>query len=107
MVGRERPGDRERATAAPQPGAAVSSADLDAVGRAMVTHPEIVFVAATTGPSNVFASIICRDTADLYRYVTERLGALDGITGLEVTPSLRVLKQAQTLLDADRITLVR
>ncbi|MBF6217740.1 Lrp/AsnC ligand binding domain-containing protein [Nocardia abscessus] len=80
---------------------------MDAVGRAMVTHPEIVFVAATTGPSNVFASIICRDTADLYRYVTERLGALDGITGLEVTPSLRVLKQAQTLLDADRITLVR
>ncbi|MCC3329980.1 hypothetical protein [Nocardia abscessus] len=54
-----------------------------------------------------FASIICRDTADLYRYVTERLGALDGITGLEVTPSPRVLEQAQTMLDADRITLVR
>ncbi|WP_280259483.1 hypothetical protein [Nocardia abscessus] len=35
--------------------------------------------------------------------MTERLGALDGITGLEVTPSLRVLEQAQTMLDADRI----
>ncbi|MEV6253392.1 Lrp/AsnC family transcriptional regulator [Nocardia sp. NPDC051911] len=85
----------------------VRPADLDAVGRALATHQEIVFVAATTGPSNVFASIICRDTADLYRYVTERLGALDGITDVEVTPSLRVLKQAQTLLDTDRIALVR
>jgi DNA-binding Lrp family transcriptional regulator len=84
----------------------VRPADLDAVGHAMATHPEIVFVAATTGPSNMFASIICRDTADLYRYVTGRLGALDGITGLEVTPSLRVLKQAQTLLDTDRIALM-
>ncbi|MGO4613473.1 Lrp/AsnC family transcriptional regulator [Nocardia sp. 2YAB30] len=85
----------------------VRPSDLDAVGRAMATHPEIVFVAATTGPTNLMASIICRDTAHLYRYVTERLGALDGIAGLEVTPSLRVLKQAQTLLDSDRIALVR
>ncbi|MEA3532953.1 Lrp/AsnC family transcriptional regulator [Nocardia implantans] len=85
----------------------VRPADLDAVGRAMATHPEIVFAAATTGSSNLFASIICRDTADLYRYVTERLGALAGITDVEVTPSLRVLKQAQTLLDTDRIALVR
>ncbi|WP_405165748.1 Lrp/AsnC family transcriptional regulator [Nocardia sp. NBC_01499] len=81
--------------------------DLDAVGRAMATHPEIVFVGATTGPTNLMASIICRDTPHLYRYITERLGALDGITDLEVTPALRVLKQAQTLLNSDRVSLVR
>ncbi len=85
----------------------VRPADLDAVGRAMAAHPEIVYVAATTGSFTLMASIICRDTAHLYRYVTERLGALDGITGLEVAPSLRVFKQAQTLLDTDRIALVR
>ncbi|MFE9576138.1 Lrp/AsnC family transcriptional regulator [Nocardia sp. NPDC006044] len=81
----------------------VRPADLDAVGRAMATHPEIVFVAATTGPTNLMASVLCRDTPHLYRYITERLGALDGITDFEVTPSLRVLKQAQTLLDSDRV----
>ncbi|MBF6296714.1 Lrp/AsnC family transcriptional regulator [Nocardia amamiensis] len=85
----------------------VRPADLDAVGRAMAAHPEIVYVAATTGSFNLMASIICRDTAHLYRYVTQGLGALDGITGLEVAPSLRVFKQAQTLLDTDRIALVR
>ncbi|MFI6043884.1 Lrp/AsnC family transcriptional regulator [Nocardia sp. NPDC051321] len=82
----------------------VRPADLDAVGRAMVNHPEIVFVAATTGPTNMMASILCRDTPHLYRYITERLGALNGITDLEVTPALRVLKQAQTLLDSDRVS---
>ncbi|KAA8884608.1 Lrp/AsnC family transcriptional regulator [Nocardia colli] len=85
----------------------VRPADLDAVGRAMVNHPEIVFAAATTGPTNLMASIVCRDTPHLYRYITERLGPLDGITDFEVTPSLRVLKQAQTLLHSDRVSLVR
>ncbi|WP_069160151.1 Lrp/AsnC family transcriptional regulator [Nocardia altamirensis] len=85
----------------------VRPSDLDAVGRAMVTHPEIVFVAATTGSTNLFASFLCRDTPHLYRYITERLGALDGITDLEATPSLRVLKQAQTLLTSDRVAPIR
>ncbi|MCX4094987.1 Lrp/AsnC family transcriptional regulator [Nocardia sp. alder85J] len=78
--------------------------DLHAVGVAIAGFPETAFVAATTGPTNIVASIVCRDTAHLYRYLTERLGALDGIAGVEVTPTLRVLKQAQSmLLPTDRI----
>ncbi|QIS13894.1 Lrp/AsnC family transcriptional regulator [Nocardia arthritidis] len=84
----------------------VRPALLDAVGRAVTTHPEVAFVAATTGPSNLTASIICRDTAHLYRYVTERLGPLDGIADVEVTPTLRLLKQQQALMRTDRIALV-
>ncbi|MFQ6331430.1 Lrp/AsnC family transcriptional regulator [Nocardia sp. CWNU-33] len=82
-------------------------ADLEATGAAIAAHPETVFVAATTGPTNLMVSIVCSDTAHLYRYVTQRLGPLDGITDVEVTPALRVFKQAQTLLDSDRISLVR
>lgn len=78
-------------------------ADLDAVGRAMAGHPETAFVGATTGPTNLVASIVCRDSAHLYRYLTERLGALHGILDVEVTPMLRMLKQAQTLMHTDRI----
>ncbi|MBB5911387.1 DNA-binding Lrp family transcriptional regulator [Nocardia transvalensis] len=84
----------------------VRPGDLDTVGRALVTHPEVTFAAATTGSTNMLASVVCRDTAHLYRYVTERLGPLDGITGLEITPALRVLKQAQALLHTDHVTLV-
>lgn len=82
-------------------------ADLATVGAALATHPEVTYVAATTGPTNLTAALVCRDTAHLYRYVTESLGALDGIVGLEVTPALRVFKQAQTFLDTDRIAVVR
>ncbi|AHH20185.1 putative transcriptional regulator, AsnC family [Nocardia nova SH22a] len=81
-------------------------ADLDAVGRAMTRHPEVAFVSATTGPTNLVASIVCRDSAHLYRYLTERLGALDGILDVEVTPTLRMLKQAQALMRTDRIDMV-
>lgn len=82
-------------------------ADLAAVGAALATHPEVTYVAATTGPTNLTAALVCRDTSHLYRYLTECLGLLEGITDVEVTPALRVLKQGQALLDADRISLVR
>jgi hypothetical protein len=36
----------------------------------MAAHPEIVYVGATTGSFNLMASIICRDTAHLYRSAT-------------------------------------
>ena len=52
------------------------------------------------------ASIVCRDSAHLYRYLTERLGALDGILDVEVTPTLRILKQSQALMHTDRIAVV-
>ncbi|MCM6774177.1 Lrp/AsnC family transcriptional regulator [Nocardia sp. CDC159] len=81
-------------------------ADLHAVGSVIATHPEIAYVAATTGPTNLVASFACHDTAHLYRYVTEQLGPLGGITDIEVTPALRVLKQAQALMGNDRVTLI-
>ncbi|WP_308162835.1 Lrp/AsnC family transcriptional regulator [Nocardia alni] len=85
----------------------VRPAELDAVGRALATHPEVAFVAASTGATNLLASIVCRDIAHLYRYVTERLGSLEGVTDVEVTPALRVFKQAQALMGVDRIAAVQ
>ena len=82
----------------------VRPAALDAAGRAIATHPEVGYVAAATGATNLMVSLACRDIGDLYRYITERLGALDGITDVEVTPALRVFKQAQALMSADRLT---
>ncbi|WP_024806133.1 hypothetical protein [Nocardia sp. BMG51109] len=44
--------------------------------------------------------------AHLYRFVTERPGPLEAVTDIEITPALRVFKQAQALLHADHVTLV-
>ncbi|MFF7992122.1 Lrp/AsnC family transcriptional regulator [Kitasatospora xanthocidica] len=72
----------------------VAPAHLDRVGRALATHRELAFVAATTGPSNLAALALCSDPADLHRYLTQQLGAVPEITALESAPVLRTLKSA-------------
>ncbi|MEU9073281.1 AsnC family transcriptional regulator [Kitasatospora sp. NPDC048538] len=72
----------------------VAPAHLDRVGRALATHRELALVAATTGPSNLTATALCTDPADLHRYLTRRLGSVPEITALESAPVLRTLKSA-------------
>ena len=76
----------------------VAPARLAAVGEAMAGHPEIPFVAATTGTSNLMASVLCRDDEALYRYLTERIASLEGVTALEVAPIMRTAKRTGTVL---------
>ncbi|WP_067546413.1 Lrp/AsnC family transcriptional regulator [Nocardia crassostreae] len=85
----------------------VRPADLEAVGTAVAGHPEVAFAAATTGTANLVISVVCGDTAHLYRYITTGIGALPGIVDIEVTTALRIFKQSQTLVDADRIAVGR
>ncbi|GHE63298.1 transcriptional regulator [Streptomyces longispororuber] len=68
-------------------------AALDAVGEALAGHGPIAYVAATAGPSNLVATAVTRDTADLYAYVSGRLGHLDGVQHVETAPFLRRVKQ--------------
>jgi DNA-binding Lrp family transcriptional regulator len=72
----------------------VAPARLEAVGSALAEHPEVPFVAATTGRSNLGATVLCRDDHALYRYLTERIASLDGVTGLEVALIIRSVKRA-------------
>jgi DNA-binding Lrp family transcriptional regulator len=81
----------------------VSAGRLHATGEALAEHRESRFVAATTGTTNLVASTVFRDTAHLYRYVTESLGSLSAISGLEISPSLRRVKQGGTVLHGDRL----
>src|SRR3569833_2301826 len=60
-------------------GGAGRPAGRAATGAALAGHPEVSFAAATTGPANLMASLTCRDAQALYRYLTERVGALEGI----------------------------
>jgi DNA-binding Lrp family transcriptional regulator len=76
----------------------VAPARLATVGGAMAGHPEVPFVAATTGRTNLTASVLCRDDYDLYRYLTERIASLDGVNSVETTLVIRTVKRAATVV---------
>src|SRR5690242_6054006 len=71
----------------------VEPARLEEAGRALATHPEIPFAAATTGPANLVASAVFRDTRHLYEYLTGELARLPGVTSVETAPIIRTLKR--------------
>ncbi|WP_316573167.1 Lrp/AsnC family transcriptional regulator [Nocardia canadensis] len=72
----------------------VAPARLVAVARALSAHPEAAFVGGTTGTANLIAIVVCRDADTLFDYLTERLGALDGIERVEPVPITAIAKRA-------------
>jgi DNA-binding Lrp family transcriptional regulator len=70
-----------------------SPAALDSVGRALATHREIAYASATAGASNIVATAVTKNTADLYAYLSGPLGRLDGVQHVEAAPFLRRVKQ--------------
>ncbi|MEI5097572.1 Lrp/AsnC family transcriptional regulator [Streptomyces sp. PmtG] len=71
----------------------VAPRHLRAVGEAMAGHRAVCHASATTGPSNLMASILTRDTEELYAYLSDELGGLDGVQHVEASPYLRRYKQ--------------
>jgi len=82
----------------------VAPGELLATGEALAGHDEAVFVAATSGPTNLVVVVAVRETGQLFRYVTDRLGQLPGVRQVEVSPSLRRLKQGTSRLQNGRIS---
>ncbi|MGW4847811.1 Lrp/AsnC family transcriptional regulator [Nocardia brasiliensis] len=82
----------------------VAPARLDAVGRALVEHPETDYAAAVTGPFNLYAVLTAATADDLYRYVTTKMAALDGVHSFELTPVLERCKQAGARIAAGLLT---
>ncbi|MFI9722829.1 Lrp/AsnC family transcriptional regulator [Streptomyces sp. NPDC052396] len=76
----------------------VKPSALVSVARTLAGHPEVSFAAVTTGPTNVMASVICRDTGDLYRYLTESVAVLDDVHTLETATVDRTVKRTATVL---------
>ena len=71
----------------------VEPARLEEAGSALATHPEIPFAAATTGPTNLVASAVFRDTRHLYEYLTSELAALPGVSSVQTAPIIATLKR--------------
>lgn len=72
----------------------VRPSGLAATAATLAAHPETSFTAVTTGRTNLVATVICRDSTDLYRYLTERIGVLDDIHTVETAPLMRTVKRA-------------
>ncbi len=81
----------------------VEPAQLATAGQAIAEHAEVPFAAAVSGPSNLVVSVISPNIEGLYDYVTTRIAAVAGVRQLEVSPVLRSIKQAGSLMAGDRL----
>jgi len=77
---------------------------LHAIGQHLARRPEVAYCAALSGEHNLLAVVICRDTAELYDFVTTVLSAVPGITGYTIETRARRLKQGASLIAYGRLT---
>ncbi|QLL08947.1 Lrp/AsnC family transcriptional regulator [Mycobacterium vicinigordonae] len=77
--------------------------DLHRVGERIAAHAQIAFAGATSGSKNLMAVAICRDSQDLYRYLTEQLGQINEVSGYEVSIRTQRLKQHGSVVAHGRL----
>lgn len=71
----------------------VEPSTLHATGTALAEHPEVVFAAATTGRTNLFASVRTTDTERLYTYLADRIATLPAVREVESAMVIATLKR--------------
>lgn len=85
----------------------VQPGQLAATGSGLAAHPDVPFAAAITGPTNLVASVLTGELAGMYGFVTSALATLPGVTGYEISPATRQVKQAGSLVHGDRLVPAR
>jgi len=70
----------------------VAPPKLAEVGEALAGLQQIPFAAATTGSTNLVATVLCSDEAALYQYLTQELASLKGILNVEVALVMQTVK---------------
>lgn len=81
----------------------VAPRHLEEVGEELARHDEVAVTLAVSGPDNLMAVVICRDSDGLYRYLTTRIAKIRAIEGYEVSVRVRPLKQAGSLIASGRL----
>lgn len=74
----------------------VEPSRLDTVGRTLATHPAVHGAVATTGQANLQVAVWLHDLEELYRLVTQDLGAL-GVTAVDTVLVGRAMKRPETV----------
>lgn len=81
----------------------VAPARLHQIGTELAGHDEVAFAGAVSGEHNLMAIVVCRDADDFYRYLTDRLAAIEGIHSYAISIRVRRLKQAASLISHGRL----
>lgn len=79
---------------------AVDLRHLDDAARAMAARPEVRYVSATAGYSDLTCEVVLRDQDDLLRFNTGVLGELPGLRRVETGLELITVKRAYTMVDS-------
>jgi DNA-binding Lrp family transcriptional regulator len=80
----------------------VAPSHLADAGTELARYPEVVYVTATTGPTNLAACVVCRDDESLYEFLTGCVGSLPGVERVETAPIIRTVKQASPVMPPAR-----
>ncbi len=75
----------------------VAPSTLMQVGAALADYREVPFAAATTGPTNLVATVACSDDVALFEFLTREIAGLEGVSHLETSPVIRSMKMHATL----------
>jgi DNA-binding Lrp family transcriptional regulator len=78
----------------------VPPSEIDRVGTELATHPEVTFAGAVSGPVNLAVTVACRNSQDLYQYITTRLGSISAINRIDVVVDRLIKRQGIMYGDA-------
>jgi DNA-binding Lrp family transcriptional regulator len=67
---------------------------IDRITPALTARPEVRYLSAVAGASNLMCEVILRSPADLYDFSTKTLGSLEGIRRIAIEHELVTLKRA-------------
>ena len=76
---------------------ATGPGSLETTGHELSRHPQVRFAAATTGAANLLVAVAADDLNGLYAFLTQTIGSLGDVRGLEVTPILSSVKRTGLL----------
>lgn len=76
----------------------VSPSHLKTAGATLADTTEVAFAAAVSGQYNLMTSVYAQDLDALYTFVTDTVGAIPGVQSMEISPVLRHVKQAGSLV---------
>jgi DNA-binding Lrp family transcriptional regulator len=83
----------------------VAPAELERVGTRLGALAATTFVAAVTGAVNLTGAVVCHSDAELYSLLTDEIGSIAGVHSAEISPVIRRIKQAGTVLRGARLRL--
>ncbi|MCU0484052.1 MAG: Lrp/AsnC family transcriptional regulator [Chloroflexi bacterium] len=67
-----------------------------AAAEAIAAFPEVHYLVITTGRYDMVAEVVCEDNEALLRFLTDKLGGVDGVRDSETFVYLKLMKQAFT-----------